>query len=284
MKKLSETTIKMHEGNFARLKKELEDPFDINEVLDFFESISLQMSLFYLRAILYEMDSISTTSYKDSFLKMYQERQIEVRKVPKIVKLDATYKDLIKVRDYHKTMYDRKSDTSYLQKWIVASFYLELPIRNDLPFLKFRDYDKEKDNYFDGEKFILNQYKTAKVYGPKIFILPPYLISAIRTHLSDRQSRNKVDWHRDSPYVFIRTHKDRKGSSDTGGLYDKNTFLTYLKQIYKELLGFPLSFTQIRKIKINHEHEKVETIDEMIEIADKYMHRVDTELIYYVEH
>lgn len=47
----------------------------------------------------------------------------------------------------------------------------------DICLLKTKDFDREKDNYYDAKKkeFVFNVYKTAKVYGQQKLVLPKEL-------------------------------------------------------------------------------------------------------------
>jgi integrase len=70
------------------------------------------------------------------------------------------------------------SDLVEIQKWVMLALtggIFQPPRRSvDFGMMKWRNYDKEKDNYIDikNSKFIYQNYKTAKIYGEVAMEIP----------------------------------------------------------------------------------------------------------------
>lgn len=77
--------------------------------------------------------------------------------------------------DYTKDLASM-TDTCLLRDKVITMFYdgRYLPVWRvkELHTLKYKDYNPEIDNYIDGNKIVLNSYKTSKVYGRQEVEIP----------------------------------------------------------------------------------------------------------------
>lgn len=70
-----------------------------------------------------------------------------------------------------------------LQKFVILSLVsgVYIPPRRTLDWtlLKFRNYDRELDNYIENDEFVFNRYKTAKKYGQQRISIPEELLNLL---------------------------------------------------------------------------------------------------------
>lgn len=85
-----------------------------------------------------------------------------------------------------------KRDYGKVLDYVLLSLYVLMPPRRSQDFteMKIRNYDKEKDNYFDGKMFYFVKYKTSKIYGRQEIKPPPKL----RNILNKWSILNKHDY------------------------------------------------------------------------------------------
>ena len=157
-----------------------------------------------------------------------------------------------------------RPDDRNQEAYLITLLYLHFPIRNDLHSLKIHNYNTSpgsQDNYLTSSGLTLNTYKTSRIYGQKYYPTPESMQETLKSWIDSRK-----DW----TYLL--------GPEPL----DKTKMIKKIRKVYRDAVGKELSFCQIRKIKITHEYESVDSISDMKIIADKYMHRLDTELTYYL--
>jgi hypothetical protein len=100
-------------------------------------------------------------------------------------KLEKTAKHMYRVKDYQWDV---------LQNYVLLALYggQFIPPRRSLDYtaMKIKNIDKEQDNYFDKNKFVFNQFKTAGKVGSQVVELPKPLVSIIKKWISV----NPTDW------------------------------------------------------------------------------------------
>lgn len=69
------------------------------------------------------------------------------------------------------------ADLWEIQKFVVLALFHLIPPRRLLDYTEFklRNYDKTKDNYWEGNNLYFNKYKTAKTYGKESVSIPKEL-------------------------------------------------------------------------------------------------------------
>jgi hypothetical protein len=92
--------------------------------------------------------------------------------------------DTLKKKYYYifKEKDPKPDDVLNLQKYIILSCYVLIPPRRLMDFcmMKIRNYEKEKDNFYDKGAFHFRQYKTAKFLGLQIEKVPKTLEILLR--------------------------------------------------------------------------------------------------------
>lgn len=253
-KPIAETTIKLHVESWKKITGMLGDNPSITSIKSYLSGFPVRSALIYLRGAIAVLSSRDRDV--DELNKFYLSLSQESRKCVKPVKLATDYAGLVRTYEYY-------ANSGNLMASAVTLAYLELPIRNDLPNIKHSGYNVELDNYFDGKHIVLNSYKTSKVYGPQKYVLSTQLASLLK---------RIAGIARNAEYLFVDA---------CGEKFEKTAFLIYLRKLYRAVLGFDVSFTQIRKIKINELYKHDLTLDEIADISDEFMHSIDTELTYY---
>ena len=82
--------------------------------------------------------------------------------------LEAKAKPLFKLKDLSKSM------IRLIQQYVMLSLFIKIKPRrtSDWTDFKLRGYDKNKDNYMEGNKLIFNSFKTKKYLGKQVIDLP----------------------------------------------------------------------------------------------------------------
>jgi hypothetical protein len=256
----SDSTLEMRVTAFHTIIKKIPDLFTNHDEFLLFlsETKKPATALIYLNSIIiWGLFFNKDVSFFNDLKKEYLVKERDHKKEnSKQEKLKATYEELQKACDYWKN--------KDIQKYLVCLLNLELPIRNDLFTIKIKKYDTTYDNYYDGDgKIILNKYKTSAVYGRREFKLESATLKILKQLIQDRR-----EW------LFLQ-----KNNSP----FDNKKMTIYIRDIYLKSIKKALGIREIRKIKINYEYSFAESLDQMKEIANKYMHSLGTELNYYTK-
>jgi hypothetical protein len=106
--------------------------------------------------------------------------------------IEETLEKLKKKTDYiWKEKNPSRSDMMLLQKYVLLACYVLIPPRRAMDFckMKIRDFDKEKDNYYEKGTFYFRQYKTAKFTGLETKKVPKALETLIKKWYSFRDEK-----------------------------------------------------------------------------------------------
>ena len=120
----------------------------------------------YQKVMMHDIHEYNAEQLKQEKTPAQEEGMIEPEEVMSIFQvLDANAKHCLKKQSISP------SDLVEIQKWVMLALtggIFQPPRRSvDFGMMKFRNYDKEKDNYIDikNSKFVFQNYKTAKTYG-----------------------------------------------------------------------------------------------------------------------
>lgn len=249
-KKISPKTVAMHVAAYMRILGDM-DPFEsIDVFIRYLDSLPPATAIINLKAVAVIGKAMGKdVSWTDGLHGKYS--RCEKRETI----LKGTYEDM-------KVAMERAREIGINRDYIILAFYYLFPIRNDLVTVKIRDFDPEKDNYVSGEMFVLNYYKTSKVYGRQVMTIPTFLVYDLKQYIDERPS-----WK----YLLLPYEQ-----------FDKIKMSSEVKRLYKKFVDKPLTMIDTRKIKISHEYENVQSYPDMVAIASRYTHRVDTDLEYYM--
>jgi hypothetical protein len=108
----------------------------------------------------------------------------DIQKVHDILKKDTNIlykKDNLKMNDFQEI-------ENYIIICLLGGLYIPPRRSKDYVDFKISKIDKEKDNYFDGNNFIFNSYKTAKTYGQQKVVVPKDLKTIIKKWIKHNPS------------------------------------------------------------------------------------------------
>ena len=167
-------------------------------------------------------------------------------------------------------------DRSLIQLYMILSVHIILPMRNDLAMMKvikkqkyngLTDEQKKLNNYLVVERsnmfFVLNDYKTSRVYKEKIISLPQELRRLMRFYL---QLLPTTD--------YLLTKND-------GDPLSKNGLSQLLIKATKKRLNKSISTCMLRKIYLSEKYSGIK--DEMEKDSHNMCHSVGTALNIYVK-
>jgi hypothetical protein len=108
----------------------------------------------------------------------------DIQKVHDILKKDTNIlykKDNLKMNDFQEI-------ENYIIICLLGGLYIPPRRSKDYVDFKISSINKEKDNYFDGNYFIFNSYKTAKTYGQQKVEVPKDLKTIIKKWIKHNPS------------------------------------------------------------------------------------------------
>tara|TARA_R110001592_G_scaffold334879_1_gene619382 strand:+ start:334 stop:1296 length:963 start_codon:yes stop_codon:yes gene_type:complete len=169
-----------------------------------------------------------------------------------------------------------KKEYSELQLYVILSFYIAYPLRNDIVTLKYMkksEYSKldgTKPNVFlwDKSMIILNEYKTSKSLGQNKILIDKKNASLLRCLIKQQQN---TDIDNPEDYLIVKQN---------GKPYTKVDFSNLLIQFFKKKTGKSISTTLLRKIYLS-KYSNVK--DEMAKDAKMMGHSTATQQKIYVK-
>lgn len=177
--------------------------------------------------------------------------------------IQSTFKKLGKVANPLLKQKDKtltKKDYNDVLHYVLLALYVLIPPRRSQDFaeMKIRNYDKEKDNFYDGKTFVFHKYKTSSVYG-KQEIKPPPTLKRI---LSQWMNINTGDWLLMSP--------------------DGNKLsVSRMTLLLNKIFGKNVSTTMLRHVYISeHVLKDAPSLKQMEAVATDMGHSVDTQATY----
>jgi len=137
------------------------------------------------------------------------------------------------------------------------------PRRNEWAMVKIKDFDKDKDNYYEKGIFTFHKYKTDKVYGTQVIKVPKGEFNRI---LLKWLKLNK------SNYLLCNLN--------TGKPFSSSDLSKKLKKIFGNQ---NIGCDQLRSIYLSHLYRDVPKLEELNEIATKMGHSATTAMTNYVK-
>ena len=229
-----------------------------------------------------EADKKLIEKYQKSMLELAEQSNENYKKQEKSDKQKENwveYKDLvnlvnemlkrIKKHGILKKDVISKAEYNLLQEYIVLRFYLNFPLRNDLAEVKVisnKDEDNKIDNFLhvDGDKItlLLNDYKTAKTFGPQEYELDEKFSKIVRIFLK----------HNTSGWFITKTNRTEPISA--------NGITKLLNRLFMRELDKKISTSMIRHITATHDRRNDKTLAELEALKKKvqkrYLHSVST--------
>ena len=199
-----------------------------------------------------------TDKQKENWITMDDFKDVIEQIFDDIQKQEILKKKILNNRDY-----------SLLQSYVLLRMYLQFPLRNDLAKVKVitsKSDDNGTDNFLltrtnkSGSKFylILNNYKTVKIYGKKIYPINDKLTKLIKILLFFNSRK----------YLFLRYNREKPLST--------NDLTKLLNRIFEKYIGKTVGTSLLRHIQISEHRKNDPTLKEVEEankkVEDKFLH------------
>lgn len=152
-------------------------------------------------------------------------------------------------------------DVPAIMDYLLVAFLggILMPPRRSLDYalLKWRNYDKNSDNYYFRNKIYFNKYKTSDKYGLTVIDVPKELNAVLKKWL-------KIN---PSDYVLVSTHMNPLSSSQ-------------ITRMLNKIFGKQVSVNMLRHIFLTNYYKDIPKLTEMQNVASKMGHDVSTALEY----
>ena len=134
-----------------------------------------------------------------------------------------------------------------------------MPPRLSLDFseMKIRNYDAKTDNYFKGNKFFFNKYKTVKTYGIQSLEIPKELNKVLKKWI-------KIN---ENDYMIYSSN-------------GKKLTPPQITRVLNKIFGKNISTSMLRHIYLTNIYKDVPQINKMESLADEMGHSVSTAMEY----
>jgi hypothetical protein len=144
------------------------------------------------------------------------------------------------------------NDSKFIQ-FLLVSFLsgAVMPPRRSQDYgeMKIRNYDPKVDNYFKGNKFYFNIYKTSKTYGLQTLDVPKPLSTLIKKWVK----LNPTD------YMLYSSNKQKLSSPQ-------------INRILNEAFGKNVSTNMLRHIYLSDKYKNIPKITQMENLAEQMGH------------
>jgi integrase len=152
------------------------------------------------------------------------------------------------------------NDSKFIQFLLVAFLSgAVIPPRRSQDYgeMKIRNYDPKIDNYFKGDKFYFNVYKTAKTYGLQTLDVPKPLSALIKKWVK----LNPTD------YMLYSSNKQKLSSPQ-------------INRILNEAFGKAISTNMLRHIYLSDKYKNIPAIASIDALAEQMGHSSSQALEY----
>ena len=148
-----------------------------------------------------------------------------------------------------------------MMEFLLMSFLggVVIPPRRSLDYseMKIRNYDVKTDNYYKGNKFYFNKYKTVKTYGLQILDVPKELNNVLKR------------------WIKINTNDYMIYSSN-----NKKLSCPQITRILNKVFGKNISTSMLRHIYLTNVYKDVPQINKMENLANEMGHSISTAMEY----
>lgn len=140
-----------------------------------------------------------------------------------------------------------KREFQHIQDYVILSLYVLIEPRRLLDYteMKIDNYDKDKDNYYEKNKFVFNVYKTAKHFGKQEIPIPKKLSLLL----------NKFNKFNPTDYLLIDVNNNKLAVSQ-------------LQQRLNKILGRKASVNILRHSFLTEKYKDVPELKEMVKTAN----------------
>lgn len=230
--------------------------------------MAVLVSLFSHKDKVNGLDKLRETMLKDA-----NDYNASLREQQMTEKMKENWMSMGEINEIFKEMYKRsypllkktkltKQQFNEVLLLVMLSLYILNPPRRsqDFALMKIRNYDKEKDNYYDGKLFTFQKYKTSKVYGDQVVKVNPKLNTILKL------------WLKLNPHDYLLTSYDGKPLS-----------VSRMTLLFNRIFGKNISTSMIRHIFLSEQYKDVPALKEMDQTARDMGHSTREALETYVK-
>lgn len=185
---------------------------------------------------------------------------------PERAKHWMSFNEIRAIHNQYKAQYKANPSNANLMELLLSSLHSGavegLPPRRvmDYALMKVRDYDPEKDNYYDAKtkRFVFNQFKTRGHKGRQEVEVPKELVPLINKRVK-------------SGHLYLLTNEDDEQ-------YSQSALSKKIKRMFQ-------GNTQdvLRSIFLSHLYKDVPAVALLQDTADRMGHSIDSALSFYVK-
>ena len=244
---------------------------DYKNILDYLKQNAKKSTRKSILSALYVLTKIP--EYQDQMMKDAKDIHEEYKEQKKTEKQKENWLSVKEIEDkYHKLLrqvqdiFKKKAiaDISIIIDYLLVGFlsgHLFPPRRNlDYALLKWRNYNKNEDNYYKNGKFYFNKYKTSDTYGLAKVDVPKELDSILKKWLKINPSE----------YVLISSNNKPLSSSQ-------------ITKMLNKIFGKDVSVNMLRHIYLTNYYKGMPKLSNMEKLASSMGHNVETALQNYVK-
>ena len=148
-----------------------------------------------------------------------------------------------------------------MMEFLLMSFLsgVLIPPRRSLDYseMKIRNYDVKTDNYYKGNKFFFNKYKTVKTYGIQSLEIPKELNNVLKKWI-------KIN---ENDYIIYSSNGNKLTPPQ-------------ITRVLNKIFGKKISTSMLRHIYLTNVYKDVPQINKMENLANEMGHSVSTAMEY----
>ena len=244
---------------------------ECENILDYLKQNAKKSTRKSILSALYVLTKLP--QFQEQMMKDAKDIHEEYKEQKKTEKQKENWLSVKEIEDkYHKLLrqvqdiFKKKAiaDISIIIDYLLVGFlsgHLFPPRRNlDYALLKWKNYNKNEDNYYKNGKFYFNKYKTSDTYGLAKVDVPKELDSILKKWL-------KIN---PSDYVLISSNNKPLSSSQ-------------ITKMLNKIFGKEVSVNMLRHIYLSNYYKGMPKLSNMEELASSMGHNVQTALENYVK-
>lgn len=266
---LKDSTKQLYEAKLKKISASVGIPHSIESFSDHSEEIidwikdnddKINTKRTYIKAVraVLKYNGLDNSLYDDIYRDLENRKTLEYDfkdKVDAPTEMDKFYEIL------EKLPLDSTRDKI---KYLVVALYTYIPPLRPMEYslCKTGNINENKDNYYDGTKFIINNHKTYKTYGQKIIQIPEELKEIIDAFMEDVGTD------------YLIPNFSLKKNISAGKITD------IIYRVSKKYLGISLNINDLRKMYVKYAYDNLDN-DDIIKVSEIMGHSLHTQKLNY---
>ena len=211
--------------------------------------------------------------YQKEMMKISQSMSEQAKEQKKTRKQEENWISIEEIKDKYEDLHDKVTkifkkkaiaDIGIIMDYLLVAFLSghKLPPRRSMDYslLKWKNYDKTRDNYYSRGKLYFNKYKTSDTYGLAIIDVPKEIDGILKKWLKINPSE----------MVLISSNNKPLSSSQIARMLNK-------------IFDKKVSVNMLRHIYLTNYYKNIPKLTNMEELANSMGHNIQTALEHYVK-